>query len=587
MSSTRPGTLRHNLVFTVLMLAVAGLGARLWFLRLQYHQEAGRLAQRQQRREIVVPARPGNIYARTRGRYVLLASSRQAPACFADPSLLSDYDLAEVSARVGDVLGVDPLLIQDKLVARRRRKYVSLKDHPHREITRRQADAIRAMGIRAVAVEYQWVRDYPCGDLASTVLGFRLRDGRAGGGLELSLNSHLAAADGKRVVLVDASRRPIGAVLDDSTPPTDGKHVFLCLDAVIQGYLQQAVAAAVSRHGCQKTWGTGVVVDPRTGRVLAMCSVPSFDPNTYNRRGVSRTNRAISVPFEPGSAAKPLFAAKAVNERLVTYGTKIFCENGSYRARRGGVITDHGKSYGYLTVEDGVVLSSNILLAKLGEKLGNRRLYEAIRSYGLGRKTGIPLPGESKGIIRPLARWDGYSLRRIPFGQEMAVTSLQFAMAFCSLANGGWLLKPRLIDQVVDACGKVVYRGRIEVVRRTLRPEVARQTLAVLRQVVERGTGKKCRLDRWTSFGKTGTAQIPGPGGYVDGAYVGSFVGGAPATEPRLLCLISIYWPDPAKGYYGSKVAAPFVKQVLQRSLAYLRVPSDKSIYLAAAGTAH
>ena len=579
MGSKRPmngkvsGAWRHNLVFGALMLAVCGLGWRLWSLRQQHQVEATRLARRQQRREISVPARPGNIYARARNRYILLAASRQVPTCFVDPSLLTDYELVDVAVRVGDVLNLAPLLVQDKLVARRRRRYVPLKDAADREITPWQAGRIRAMRHRAIGVQYQWVREYPCGDLGATMVGFRLRDGRPGGGAELSLNSFLAAAAGRRVVLVDALRRPIQTVQEEAVPPRDGKHVFLCIEAVIQGYLQQAVRDAVSRYGGQKTWAVGVVADPRTGRVLAMCSVPSFDPNAYNRPGVSRTNRAISVPFEPGSVAKPIFAAAAVNAGVVAYDTKIFCENGCYYARRGGRITDHGKSYGWMTVEDGVVLSINTLMAKVGEKLGNQRLHAIARSFGFGSETGISLPGESGGIVRPLPRWDGYSLRRVPFGQEIATTALQLTMAFSALANGGLLLRPRLVDMVIDPGGNVVYRSKRQVVRRVLRPEVAGATVEVMRQVIQ--------LDRWSSFGKTGTAQIAGPGGYVQGAYVGSFVGGAPATNPRLLCLISVYWPDVSKEHYGSVVAAPFVKQVLARSLAYLKVPSDKDISVA------
>ena len=190
---------------------------------------------------------------------------------------------------------------------------------------------------------------------------------------------------------------------------------------------------------------------------------------------------------------------------------------------------------------------------------------------------------------RDLQKWDGYSLRRVPFGQEVSCTSLQLAMAFCSLANGGLLLRPRLVDRIADPSGRVIWTGKRQVVRRVLHPDVAAETLGVMQEVIERGTGKACRLERWTAFGKTGTAEIPGPGGYVPGAYTGTFVGGAPASRPRILCLISVYWPDRSKGYYGGKVAAPYVKQVLEKTLLYLNVPGDKSQRVArrapAAGT--
>jgi cell division protein FtsI/penicillin-binding protein 2 len=581
MEPTAGSKWRHNIVFGGMAIVLIALGVRLWHMRNVYGDKAKAMADRQQRYVVRIPARTGNIYITAHNRPVLFATSRQAPTCFVDPSLLEDYEIANVSADVAGALDVDPLAVQDVLISRREKKYAPIKDNPFREITSKQLDAIKALKNQAVGVEYNWVRGYPCGDLAGSVIGFRMRDGKPGGGLELSLNKHLTAYDGKREIIVDAARRAVQLLPEKSIPPRDGNHVYLCLDAVIQNHLQEAIAETVAQYGGPKTWASGVVVDPKTGRVLAMCSVPSFNPNRSGRPGSVATNRAVIMPFEPGSVVKPLFAAAAVSERLVNWGTMIFCENGCYRPRRGGKITDHGKSYGMKSVTDGVVLSINTLMAKLGGKLGNKRLHAWVMKFGFGKKTGIELPGEAHGLIRPLRRWDTYSTPRVPFGQEMAVTSLQLAMAFSAIANDGLLLKPRLIDRIVDPQGKVVHTVGRKVVRPIFTPTVARQTRLVMQQVVERGTGKRCRMKNWTSFGKTGTAQIAGPGGYVDGAYTGSFVGGAPVDEPKLLCVISVYWPDRSKGYYGGKVAAPFVKQVLERSLMYLKVPPDKGVGIA------
>ena len=556
------------------MLAVVGLCVRMCLLLRQGRAEAAHLVERQQRMVVPLPARPGSIFARAHRSYVSLAVSRQVPGVYADPLLLGDEEVAGVSVRLGELLDMNPLDVQHQILLRRDRRFAWIK----RQVSSDQAAAVRAERMPAVGVTHEWRREYPNGVLASSLIGFRLRYGSAGGGLELSQDKYLRAADGKNVILVDAMRRPIRPLLDHSRMPQDGHNVFLCLDAVIQGYLEQAVADSVDRFDAR--WGTGIVADPMTGEILAMCSVPTFDPNDFNHApSDSRINRAVSMPYEPGSVAKPIFAAAAVNEGLLTYQSRIFCENGAYYARRGGRIGDHGSRYGWLSLVDVVVRSSNIGMAKVGEKLGNVRLHAVALRFGLSGKSGIGLPGESGGILRPLQKWDGYSLRRVPFGQEISTTALQLTMAFCSLANGGELLAPRLVDHVSDAEGRVVWSGRRTVVRRVLRPDVAARTLDVLRQVVERGTGKACRLSRWTSFGKTGTAQIAGRGGYVEGAYTGTFVGGAPANSPRLICLISIYWPDKSKGYYGGKVAAPYVKEVLQRSLTYLNVPSDLSAH--------
>jgi cell division protein FtsI/penicillin-binding protein 2 len=560
-------------VFGVLLLALPALGARYVQLMRDSRGKAILMAEKQERMVIPVPARPGSVFAQTYSRYVLLAGSKPVPSVYADPYMLKDNEIAEASIRAGKALQENPMRIQEALVLRRDLRFTRIKNG----ITQEQLEAFRTAHVPGMGILYDWEREYPNGALASQVLGYRRPDGRPGAGLELSQDRSLAARDGRRVVLADARRRPIWPLPDQDKLPQDGKNVFLCIDLNIQGFLEQAVTEAVEKFRGPRTWATGLVVNINTGEVLAMFSCPTFDPREYNRLGPdARANRAIIMPFEPGSALKPVFAASAVEAGVVTYQTQIFCENGEYVAHNGGRITDHGSHYGWLTVADGVEKSSNILHAKLGEKLGNRAMYEIAHRLGLGERTCIELPGESPGIIRPLRRWDGYSLRRVPFGQEISVTALQLTMAFCALTNGGELLQPRIIDHITDVNGKEVYRGQRTVVRRAISPMVSAQTLAVLQGVVERGTGTSARSDRWAFFGKTGTGQIPGPRGYIDGAYVSTFIGGGPVEKPELMCLISVYWPDRSKGYYGGKVAAPYVKQVLEKSLAYLNVPPDR-----------
>ena len=570
----------YDLTFGLLMLAVVGLCFRLAALMAdqQTMQKARRLIEKQQKKTYTLPARRGSIFIRTAGGYVPLAISDEAAYCFFDPHILADERLCPVAENVADILGVNPAGLQEMLLRRRDDRFVRLPV----ELDESRQQAIEALKIQAVGITRQWRRHYPNGPLAGTVVGFCCLDGRPGGGLELALNKHLAARDGRRVVLSDACRRAIWPVADESLQPQDGRNVYLTLDASIQGFLSAAVAEAVEKFHCDKTWGVGVVVEPSTGKILAMCSVPSFDPNRFNTAEPdTRTNRAITTPYEPGSVFKPLIAAAAVQAGAATWETQLFCENGMYRARKGGRISDHGHRYGYLTLTDIVVYSSNIGMAKVGEKLGNTRLHAIVGRYGFGQATDIRLPGESPGQVRPLRRWDGYSLRRVPFGQEISVSALQLTMAFCALANGGELVRPRLVDKVTDARHNVLWRSRRQVVRRVLSPTVSRQAVAVMQQVVQRGTGKACQMTHWTSFGKTGTAQVSGRDQdgrfrYLDGEYVGSFVGGAPIKNPRVICLISIYRPDSAKGYYGSKVAAPYVRQVLAQTLAYLKVPPDK-----------
>ncbi|MBS3734977.1 MAG: penicillin-binding protein 2 [Phycisphaerae bacterium] len=573
MSRRAPGTWRYDLVFGLLLVALACLSVRLFLLVRHDRPRAVQRARRQQRRIFRLPARPGHVFARTRGAYVVLAGSERVPSCFADPAIIPDDRMYETAVAVGRALGRHPRDVLEDLLARRRKRFAWLA----REIPAEQARAIRALDLRAVGIVKEWRRYYPNGPLASTLLGFRRRDGAPGGGLELALNTHLAARDGRRVVLADNRRRPLYAVDAESRPARDGRSIYLCLDVYIQRYLSEALRETVRRFNLPgRTWAAGVVVEPHTGNVLAMGSVPSFEASDVGPEDLSNAvNRVISMPFEPGSVMKPIFAAAAVDAGVVGYDTDIFCENGTFRVPRGGTIGDHGHCFAALSVMDIVVHSSNIGMAKIGLMLGNARLYAIARRFGLGEPTGIALPGEDAGILRDLDRWDTYSTPRIPFGQEMAVTSLQLAMAFSALINGGELLAPRLVDHIRAPDGQVVLRTPRRVVRRVISERTSAATREVLRQVVERGTGKSCKLSRWSSLGKTGTAQIPGRGGYVDGAYTATFAGAAPADRPRLLCVISVYWPDPKKGYYGSTVAAPYVRRVLEQSLEYLDVPGE------------
>jgi cell division protein FtsI/penicillin-binding protein 2 len=570
-TSEKVSSSRISVLFTALVMVAAVMGVRV--VDLVRHSQADVVEQvdRQQRMVIPVPARPGGIWARTGQTYRLLASSRQSPLVFVDPLMIPDDRIVEVSNQLGRIVRVQPREIAQTILDRRNARYVVVK----RDLTAAQVEKVRDLKMSSMlGLTYEWKRQYPSDSLASHVVGFCLADGSPGGALELSMRRYLEATPGTRVLSADARRRAIDHIDTESTPPVDGADVYLTLDVIIQGYLEEAVAEAAEAHGAP--WATGVVIEPETGRVLAMASSPTYDPNRFNQTDPETwTNHTITSPYEPGSVVKPLFAAAAVDAGIVEWDTMIDCENGTYYAHRGGRITDHGQEYDQLSVEQGVVQSSNILMAKLGEMMGNDRLYAVTERFGFGMRTGIELPGESPGIIRPLGNWDGYSTRRVPFGQEMSANSLQVAMAFGALANGGKLMKPILVDHIRSG-DEVIMKNEPTVVRRVVREQTARESLDVMALVVEEGTGKKARMQQWRSFGKTGTAQIAGPGGYVDGAYVGSFVGGAPVEQPRAVCLISVYWPDRSNGYYGGTVAAPYVKRVLEKTLTYLDVPSDR-----------
>jgi cell division protein FtsI/penicillin-binding protein 2 len=575
MTDAPKGTWRYNVLFGVLVLAAAALCVRMTLLIRTGQADALARAYRQQRMVVPLPGRPGTIYGETRGSYVQLAASHQEPSCYLDPFILRDREIADLSIALGGVFNIDPVKLQDDIFRRRTSRFMWVQRRIEPAAAEKVKQIAKKLDNSAIGITYEWQREYPNRTLAGPVIGFRHSDGRGGGGLELALDNRLSAQDGERVMLADVRRRPIWPLAAESRLPTDGSNVFLTIDTLIQESLDTAVNEAAEKYGAK--WVTGVVMDPRTGDVLAMSSSPGFDPSQFSTTSADNlTNRAVSMPYEPGSALKPVFAAAAVDAGVVNFQTKIFCENGVYHAARGGTISDHGSRYGYLTIEDIVVHSSNIGMAKIGEMLGNARQFEIAKRFGFDATSGIELPGESAGILRRLSKWDGYSLRRVPFGQEISVTAIQLANAFCAMSNGGMLMKPRLVSHIVRQDGEVVWRSEPHAIRRVLKPSTATQILGVLEQVVERGTGKQCKLSRWTCGGKTGTAQIAWHGGYPDGAFTGSFIGIAPVSNPRLVCLISVYWPDKKKGHFGATVAAPYVKKVLEFSLTHLDVAPDK-----------
>jgi cell division protein FtsI (penicillin-binding protein 3) len=576
MTNSPSGKWQLNLVYGLLVVAMGGLGVRLYQLITVMGPRAVQAVQRQEWVTVPEPGKPGGIYVRANRSLVPVAESRQVPSIFVDPNvLLVDPNVLALTAdKLGKVLGMNPVRVQEMVYLRDTRRFTWIK----REVEPAEANAVRSLRLPGVGILYEWRREYPNGSLAGSVVGFAPSEDpnvKSGAGVEKKLHRVMEAQDGYRTLVADVSRRPITQIADKSELPQDGSNVVLCIDASAQAFLEKAVGDAASTY--QGKWAAGVTVIPATGEILAMCSVPGINPNEFRHADPNqRTNRAIELPYEPGSVAKPIFAAAAVEYGAATYDTMIFCENGPYAAPGGGTIKDHGGRYlGMISLRDVIVHSSNVGMAKVGEKLGNRRIFEIERRFGLGQDTGIDLPGESKGIVRRLNKMDGYSLRRVPFGQEVSVTTLQLAMAFSAIANGGELLRPRIVDRILDADGQTVKEFPRKVVRRVLSKRVADETVSVMADVVERGTGKGCQLTRWTSFGKTGTAQIAARGGYAPNAYVASFVGGAPVHSPRVLCIISVYWPR-IKNYYGGTVAAPAVKEVLEQTLSYLDVPPDK-----------
>jgi cell division protein FtsI/penicillin-binding protein 2 len=355
--------------------------------------------------------------------------------------------------------------------------------------------------------------------------------------------------------------------------PKDGLNLVLTIDSVLQNIVESALAEAKEKHTPLSI--SGIVVRPRTGEILAMATLPNFDPNNPGAAPAdARRNRVIADIAEPGSTFKTVVVSGALNDGVVRLSDTFDCEHGHFHFA-GRVLHDH-ESYGVLTVEGIITHSSNIGAAKIGIKLGENRLYDYIHNFGFGTRTGLPLQGEISGIVHPVKRWSKVSIAQIPMGQGIAVTSLQMMMAMCAIANKGVLMQPMLVDRLEDRNHVVVAQYSPQRVRRVISEAAAEQMVTALKTVASpQGTAPKAALAHYTVAGKTGTAQKSGGAeGYLKGKYFASFIGFFPADNPELC--ISVVMDEPKQGYYGGQIAAPVFKQIAEAAADYLNIrPED------------
>lgn len=555
-----------QVLIALVCLVLASQVGRLAYLNAVQGAELRAKARAQQLSRVTIPGRRGPIMDR-QGR--MLAASRDLPTLFADPLLIDDP--TGVAAKVAGILGEPVERIEALITRRPDSQYVAIQ----RGISQELAERILALDIKGIGTHNEPVRVYPMGTLAAQVIGFVGRGGEGLDGIEKQFHEHLTGASGYRIVIRDAKRRAMYQEPDSYVPPREGGGIMVTLDAVIQEITERAVRVQVEHHAAES--GIGIVMDPRTGDVLAMANYPTFDPGAFGDAPPdARRNRILTDPVEPGSIFKPYTMVTALADGKAHPDEVIYCESGTFviGSRR---LHDH-HSYGNLTVAQGMIKSSNILMAKLGLRLGNTRLHETMTAFGFGGRTGFDLWGEDPGLLMPLRAWTSYSTTSVPMGQELAVTPIQIATAFSAIVNGGRLLQPRAIRARLDEHGRVREEFVHPVERHRIVDAQAAATMSeILERVITEGTGKACTLDKWRVMGKTGTAQVPRRGrrGYEHGAYLASFIAAVPASDPQLVVLVMIRKPT-KNGYYGAQVALPGARSILEQTLTYLNVPPDK-----------
>ena len=536
--------IRLLLVFFTLAF-LAAFGRAVW-LQAVHAQPLARLAKGQQQATIELPAARGSILDRNG---VDLAIGKQAITVYANPRHIADPRATAIAA--GRALRIDANRLYAKLADRSRGfVYLARKADPKR------AQALRSLELTGIGFYPEERRVYPQGTVASHVLGFAGLDNRGLAGLELALDRTLSGRNGSRTVVRD----PFGRTLEvlSSVPAHEGRSVRLTLDNTLQANAESVLLRTVRRWGAKAA--TALVLDPRTGEVLAMAAEPGFDANRFPRtsRDVQR-NRAVTDTFEPGSTLKVVTVAGALSEGLVAPSTPFSLEPTIQVADR--VIHEAHRDWTErMTVAEILSRSSNVGTITLAEQLGRERLERWIARFGFGRKTGIDFPGEISGILP--SYWSGSTIGTLPIGHGIAVTPMQMAAAYGAVANGGVWLRPRLVaDRPIKR-------------RRVVSKHVADQLMSMLRDVVIEGTGQEAEVEGYQVAGKTGTAAKPDPsGGYSTSRYVASFVGVVPASAPRLVVLVTV--DEPHGAIWGGIVAAPAFQQIARFALQYLEIPPD------------
>jgi len=432
---------------------------------------------------------------------------------------------------------------------------------------------LKSENIKGVGFIEEPMRVYPNGHLAGQVLGFTNIDSKGIEGIEFKFEDFLAGRPGKISVKKDARGRKIMSTNYYIEPILSGYDLVLTLDSHIQVMVEEELKEGVERTKADK--GMALIMNSETGEIMAMASYPFFDPNNYRDfPAKKRRNLPIWYSFEPGSTMKVFLLAAALEERKVNPATKFDCENG--RRRVGPSIIKDVHPYGILTVSEILEKSSNICATKIGETLGRDKYYGHLSNFGFGKKTGIDLPGESNAKLAKSEHWGPVELATISFGQGIAVTSLQIASALSAIANRGFLMEPYIVKEIYSADGYIIKEIKPELTRKVLSFDTAEDISAMMERVVESGTGKRAAISGYRVAGKTGTAQVPNPvtGGYYKNRFISSFIGFAPADDPKVTLVVAV--ENPKNGFYGGTVAAPIFKGIMEKVLLYLGIPPIK-----------
>lgn len=500
-------------------------------------------------------------------RLRVLAASDIEPIIKVEPRIVKNPE--DLAMKLAPIVEMDPHVIYTLIMESKEPGYAKIRVGGDAEMY------MAARKIYGVGVDFEWLRYHPMGRLTSNVVGFTRKNGRVGlDGLELAYDRQLTGSSAEYIYYADIARRRIG-YWGKKGVLSHGAGIILTLDATIQQFVRDELLKQYEKYQAESAFA--IVVQPKTGAILAMVSLPDFDPlETGSTDPNFFKMHAVQDSFEPGSVIKPIVMAIGLDAGVIKKGQTIFCENGIYAGKGFGRITEYKRGFGNLTPREILIKSSNIGMAKIGQMLGPKRLYKGLRLFGFGKKTKIELPHEESGTLWPVSAWTTYSETRIPFGQEVCVTGVQLVRAFCILANEGRFVRLHIVKAIVESDGTLKkLKQQPPPVGYIVKPEIAKWVIGdAMAAVVNEGTGKRAKLDKWQVFGKTGTANIAleGRPGYSKDDYIASFVSGAPAEDPEIVVLISIRKPNKKLGigYTGGVVASPAAAGIIEKTLNYL-----------------
>lgn len=553
---------RFMSLLAIIIVTLAVLAGRLVYIQMIVGPEYAAAAEEQRTRDITLTPRRGSIFDREGEP---LAVTMDAKTVYAVPSQVTDPE--GVADQLTETLGGDHKTYLEKL--RKDSDFVYIA----RKVDIETADALEDLDLAGIAFLDDSRRVYPSNELACQVLGFVGIDDEGLAGLEKYYNEALAGVEGRLIAERGRNGIPIPDGVTYEEPPVDGENLVLTIDKDIQYQAHLELEKTVEQWDARG--GSIVILDPKTGEILAMASTPAFNPNEFGKADESAfRNRPIVDTYEPGSTIKSMTAAAVIEEGLYT-PSSVFDLPPTLQVGGRTIHESHDRPRVDWTLTQIVTNSSNIGAVKLGLALGEEKLYDYFARFALTERTGVDFPGEAKGYLPTVDKWSASSIGNIPFGQGISVTSLQLARAIAVIANGGELVTPHFLRSMPDSPEQALSWPK----KRAISERTAQQMREIMKAVVSEGTGSSAEVAGYEVAGKTGTAQkarTDGVAGYATGKYVASFSGFLPADDPAVLIVVTI--DEPKNGYYGSTVAAPAFSRLASFCVAHLKVPPTSSV---------